>query len=99
MENHKLTKRLSLIAKISTFVLFLALIRCIVEPIRLHAVAENEISFEQIEPFLIASLVVAVSLLIITVFWFKQYCKLIIALAVITIAVLVFIKYMYNIQG
>lgn len=97
MNTPKSIKRITIIAKILTFALFLALIRCIVEPMRLNTVSAQGISFEQAEPFLIASLVVAFSLLIITIFWFKQFAKLIIVFSVLTLAALVVIKVMYKI--
>lgn len=52
------------IAKISTFIIFLAMIRCICEPFRLQYLTPTSVTFGEIKLFLIAALITSVSLLI-----------------------------------
>jgi hypothetical protein len=83
------------IAKFSTVIIFLALIRCVSEPFRLQYYSTTEFTFGEIKPFLIGSLVAALGLFAMTVlFYFGRY-KLIIVFCVLTIVILLIIKKLY----
>ena len=85
------------IAKAAIIIIFLALIRCISEGFRLQHYSEIELTFSQLKPFLIASLITAIALLIMVISLFYQKNKLIIGLAIITISLLIIVKWKYSI--
>jgi hypothetical protein len=80
---------------IATVILFLALIRCISEPFRLQYYSTGALTFADIKPFLIGSLVTSLALLIMTIFSFLGKYKIINATCVLTIVVLLIIKRIY----
>lgn len=81
-------------SKAATIIIFLALIRCISETFRLYYITTN-LGFNQFRPFLIGALICSVSLLIMTLLAYWQKHKLIIALAAITIVLLLVVKGVY----
>jgi len=83
------------VSKISTFIIFLALIRCISEPFRLQYYSATILTFTEIKPFLIGSLVSASGLLIITILSYFERYKLIIATCLLIISILIIIKLSY----
>jgi hypothetical protein len=83
------------ISKITTFIIFLALIRCISEPFRLQYYAETPLTFVEIKPFLIGAVVAVLGLLIMTIlFYFNKY-RMVIATCALTIIGLVIVKQVY----
>lgn len=84
------------IARILTIALFLALIRCIMEIVRLQHYTAGGITYEQIFPFVTGAAIAAVGLLLITITSFFEKQKLIIALAILTLAALVFTKVIFG---
>jgi len=85
------------IAKAAIIIIFLALIRCISECFRLQHYSEIELNFTQLKPFLIASLISAITLLMMVIALFYHKNKLIIGLAILTISLLLIIKWEYSI--
>ena len=82
-------------SKIATLIIFLPLIRCISEPFRLQYYSTATLTFVDIKPFLIGSLVAAIALLAMTIlFYFGRY-KIIIATGIMTIVILLIIKKVY----
>lgn len=83
------------ISKISTIILFMALIRCIGEPFRMQYYSDTSLSFAEIKPFLFGALIAATGLLIITVLsYFRKY-KSMIAICILSIVALVLVKIIY----
>jgi hypothetical protein len=83
------------LSKGSTIIIFLALVRTISEPFRLQYYSEISLTFEQIKPFLIASLITAIALFAMTVFSYYNNHKLIITFAIITIVIMLIVKKIY----
>ena len=85
------------ISKIATFIIFLALIRCISEPLRLQYHSATSLTFADIKPFLLGSLAAALGLLIMTIlFYFRKHVAIILT-CFLTIAMLVIIKLVYSV--
>lgn len=83
------------ISKIATLIIFLALIRCICEPFRLQYYSPSILTYTDIKPFLIGSLVAALALFVMTIlFYFNRY-TLLIATCVLTIIILLIVKKIY----
>lgn len=83
------------LSKAAIIVIFIALIRCIAEPFRLQYYSGAELSFTQVKPFLIASLVAAVALLLMFALYLFKKPIVIVVLAIATIGILIAIKYFY----
>jgi hypothetical protein len=83
------------ISKISTGIIFLALIRCISEPFRLQYYSTTTLTFGDIKPFLIGSLVAALGLFAMTILFYFGRHKIIIVTCVLTIVILLIIKWIY----
>ena len=86
------TRKISIIA---TIIIFLALIRCISEPFRLQFYSPKALTFIEIKPFLIGSLVTSLALLIMTILSFFGKYKFVIATCVFTIVILFIVKFIY----
>ena len=95
MNFHWFKKREVLIARIAIVSIFLALIRCLSEVFRLNSLLANHLTFNQIQVFLIGALVAAVSAFILVILYFLRKYLLIALIAVLTIAALIIIKYLY----
>ena len=85
------------ISKAATIIIFIALIRTIAEPLRLQFAAQSPITFTEIRPFLLASLVSAFGLLAMTILAYYGKSKTIILVAIFIIAAMLYIKYYYSI--
>jgi hypothetical protein len=85
----------SKISKISTVIIFLALIRCISEPFRLQHYSKVMLTYGEIKPFLIASLIAAIGLFIMTIMFYFGKHKIIIATCILTIVILLVVKKIY----
>lgn len=83
------------LSRATTIIVFLALIRTIAEPFRLHNAAPIPLSFDQIQPYLLAGLICAVGLLVMTVLNYFEHHRWIIAMGVLIIAAMVVIKMIY----
>ena len=86
------TRKVSLLAIV---IIFLALIRCISEPFRLQYYSTKTLTFADIKPFLIGSLVTSLALLMMTFFSFFGKYKIINITCILTIVVLLIIKRIY----
>jgi len=94
-----LSKDAGKISKIATIIIFLALIRCIAEPFRLQYYSATSLSFYDIKPFLIGSLVAALGLFAMTIFFYFGKHKIMIAVCVLTIVTLLIVKKIYLISS
>jgi len=83
------------ISKIATVIIFLALIRCISEPFRLKYYSENSLTFGDIKPFLIGSLVSALGLFAMTILFYFGKQRIVIVTCILTIVVLLIVKKIY----
>jgi prolipoprotein diacylglyceryltransferase len=86
------TRKTSIIA---TFIIFLALIRCISEPFRLQYYTAGSLTFADIKPFLLGALVTSLALLIMTILALFRKYKIINVACVLTVAALFIIKGIY----
>jgi hypothetical protein len=98
MNFQSLIKNTKTISKVSTLVIFLALIRCISEPFRLQYLSSSNLPFSDIKPFLVGSLVASVGLLLMTILSYYGKHKTIIAICIVTIIVLLILKKVYYIH-
>jgi hypothetical protein len=83
------------IGRITLVILFLALIRTVSEPFRLQHYAETALSFEVLKPYLLAAVLVAVSLFAMVILSFYERHKTIFAGGVLTVAGMLVIKSVY----
>ena len=83
------------ISKIATIIIFLALIRCITEPFRLQHYAIMTLTLADIKPFLIGSLVTALALFAMTILFYFGRHRMIIATSILTIVILLIVKWIY----
>ena len=86
------------ISKIATIIIFLALIRSASEPIRLQHYSRTTLTYEEIKPFLIGSLVAATGVLAMTILSYLGRHKIVIATCILTIILLLIVKKVYLIQ-
>ena len=85
------------ISIIAIVIIFLALIRCVSEPFRLQYYSTKALTFVDIKPFLVGSLVTSLALLIMTILSFFRKYKIINATCILTIVILLIIKRKYMI--
>ena len=83
------------ISKIATVIIFLALIRSITEPFRLQYYSKTILTYDEIKPFLIGSLVAATALLVMTILFYFGRHKIIIATCILTIILMLIVKKIY----
>jgi hypothetical protein len=83
------------ISRATTIILFLALIRTIAEPFRLQHASGISLTFEIIQPYLLAALITAFGLFAITILQYFERYRWIIAIGVLVIAAMVMIKVKY----
>lgn len=86
------TRKISIFAIV---IIFLALIRCVSEPFRLQYYSTKALTFVDIKPFLIGSVVTSLALIIMTILSFFGKYKIINAACILTIVVLLIIKRIY----
>ena len=89
------TRKISIIAML---IIFLALIRCIAEPFRLQYYAAKMLTFNDMKPFLMGSVITSLALLIMTFLSMLGRYKIVIATCIVTLAVLFVIKGLYMIS-
>lgn len=85
----------SKISKIATVIIFLALIRCISEPFRLQYYSATSLTFADIKPFLIGSLVAAMGLFAMTILFYFGRHRIVIVTCILTIIILLIVKKIY----
>jgi len=85
----------SKISKIATVIIFLALIRSISEPFRLQYYSKTILTYDEIKPFLIGSLIAASGLLVMTILSYFGRYKIIIASCILIIVLLLIVKKIY----
>lgn len=85
----------SKISKIATVIIFLALIRSISEPFRLQYYSKTILTYDEIKPFLIGSLVAASGLLAMTILFYFGRHKIIIVTCILTIILMLIVKKIY----
>ena len=85
----------SKISKIATVIIFLALIRSISEPFRLQYYSKTILTYNEIKPFLIGSLVAATGLLAMTILFYFGRHKIIIVICILTIILMLIVKKIY----
>ena len=95
MDIKTLFRNTSKISKIATAIIFLALIRTISEPFRLQYYSATTLTFSDIKPFLIGSLVAALALFVMTILFYFGRHRIIIATCILTIVILLIIKKIY----
>jgi hypothetical protein len=95
MDIKTLFRDTSNISKIATIIIFLALIRSLSEPIRLQYYSRTILTYNEIKPFLIGSLIAAMALLVMTILSYFGRHKLIIATCIMTIILLLIVKKVY----
>jgi hypothetical protein len=95
MDIKTLFKDTSKISKIATIVIFLALIRSVSEPIRLQYYSMTILTYTDIQPFLIGTLIAAIGLLVVTILSYLGRYKTIIATCILTIILLLIVKKVY----
>lgn len=83
------------ISKIATVLIFLALIRPISEPFRLQYYSKTKLTYDEIKPFLIGSLVAATGLLTMTILFYFGRHKIIIVTCILTIILMLIVKKFY----
>lgn len=83
------------ISRVTTIIIFLALIRSISEPFRLQHAATSGLPFEQAQPFLLAAVICSVGLLLMTILQYYGRHRWIIAIGVLIIAAMIMIKVHY----
>jgi len=81
------------ISRVSIIVIFLAMIRCISEVLRLNYYSSISLTYENIKPFLVGALVTSIASLIMVILSFYSKHRVIIAIAILTIIVLFILKY------
>lgn len=82
-------------SKVATLIIFLAIIRCIVEPFRLQNYAVSMLTFADIKPFLLGALVAASGLLVMIVLSYYKNYRGMIATCILTIVGLLIVKMVY----
>jgi hypothetical protein len=95
MNVNSLIKDPGKVSKIATAIIFLALIRCICEPFRLQYYSASTLTYADIKPFLLGSLVSALGLLTMTVLAYFGKHKIIMATCVLTVIGLLILRKIY----
>lgn len=83
------------ISKVTTVIIFLALIRSISEPLRLQYFSKTTLTYDDIKPFLIGSLIASTGLLVMTISFYFSRHKLVIATCILVIISLLIVKATY----
>jgi len=91
----KPTNRINKFAKIATVIIILALIRCISEVFRLNYYSDTDITFKEIQPFLVGALITSIALLKMVLFSFWSKPKPIIFLSILASILLLVAKKVY----
>lgn len=84
------------ISRIAMVIVFLALVRLIGECFRLQAIAQIDLTFPMLKPYLLGALLAAVACFIMTILYFYSRSKTIVFIAVLAISGLVAIKMYFH---
>lgn len=95
MDIKTLFRDASKISKIATVIIFLALIRSISEPFRLQYYSKTILTYHEIKPFLIGSLVAATGLFAMTILFYFGRHKIIIVTCILIIILMLIVKKIY----
>jgi len=95
--NTFLLKNEKLISRISFFAVMLGLIRSLSEPFRLQYYSSLPMSFDQVKPFLLGSLVAAIGLSTMAILSFYNRYRIMTFIAVLTILAMILIKFEFRI--
>jgi hypothetical protein len=82
-------------SKVSTVIIFLALIRALSEPFRLQHYSAAILTYNDIKPFLIGSLVAATGLLAMTILFYFGKHTIILLLCLLTVILMLVVKKVY----
>jgi hypothetical protein len=91
MEPIRIKNNLKL-ARISTVVVFLALIRTLSEPFRLHHYSSMQLSYETLKPYITGALLLSIALFAMIVFSFFSKHTIVLIIAVLAILTLFITK-------
>jgi hypothetical protein len=80
------------LSKVATVIIFLALIRCIMEPFRLQSLSVVPLTFEQVKPFVSGAAIAAVTSLVNVILTYYSRPKTILLVSLIGIILLVALK-------
>lgn len=80
------------ISKISILIVYLALVRCLIEPFRLYYINQN-VNFQDLKPFLLGALTAALFTLIMGIAFYNSKFKLVISLSIACVILLLIIKF------
>ena len=90
-------KKRHITSRVAMLAIFLALIRCISEPLRLQYYSTSVLSVNEIRPFLYGALVCAAGLLLMVLLWFYARHKWVTVTAMLVILLLLVLKWQYSI--
>lgn len=85
------------VARAAILVVILALIRCLTEIFRLQSLSNLVLTVENVKPFILGALFSAIAVLLMTILFFYGRHKFIIAISIISIILLLILKYAYSI--
>jgi hypothetical protein len=80
------------LARISTVIVFLALIRTLSEPFRLHHYSSIPLSYEMLKPYITGALIASIALFAMIVFSFFSKHTIVFIIAVLAILAMFIIK-------
>ncbi len=83
--------KVRIIAKVSILIIYLALIRSLIEPFRLNYIDEKT-DFQALTPFLLGALISGLFTLIMVIAFYYRKPKLVIALSIICVILMILIK-------
>ena len=80
------------LSRISTVIVFLALIRTLSEPFRLHHYSAVPLSYEVLKPYITGALIASIALLAMTAFSFFSKHAVVLIIAILAILALFLVK-------
>jgi len=91
MKHIRVKNNISL-ARISIVIVFLALIRTLSEPLRLHYYSPISLNYEMLKPYITGALIASIALFAMTIFSFFSKHTIVLIIAVLAILALFIIK-------
>lgn len=83
------------VAKVAIIVIMLALIRCLIEIFRLQSFSTIALTIENVKPFILGALSASIAVFIMILLFFYKKFKFILAVSILTISLLLILKYIY----
>ncbi|MEI6312654.1 MAG: hypothetical protein WCP57_10375 [Bacteroidota bacterium] len=83
------------LAKITIIIIFIALARTVIEPIRLQYYVNSIITVSEVKPFILSSFITTLGLFIMIVFYFFGRYKFILLVGILIVISMLLIKYLY----